>query len=215
MQLKNMLKSSCIAALLLATSFLMADAPKNSETTETAGENTMKSTPDTKATADLPEQSLYRLKTKTLAGEDVDLSRYRGKVTLVVNLASKCGFTKQYAGLQKLHEELQDNGFVILGFPSNDFGKQEPGTPQQIRQFCTTNYGVTFPLFQKVQTKAGDEQSPIYQDLKAQSGKLPTWNFCKYLVGKDGMVIEFYPSRTKPDDEALRKAIDKALEAEG
>ena len=210
-----MIKWSCIAALLLTASFSMANEPKNSETTQPAGEDTMKVIPETKAPADLPEQSLYRLKTKTLANEGVALAKYRGKVTLVVNLASKCGFTKQYAGLQKLYEERKDEGFVILGFPSNDFGRQEPGSPEQIREFCSVNYGVTFPLFQKVQTKSGDEQSPIYQNLKAQSGKLPTWNFCKYLVGKDGMVIKFYPSRTKPDDKALRQAIDKALETEG
>jgi glutathione peroxidase len=161
--------------------------------------------------AELPEDSLYRLKTKTLEGKDADLKDYKGKVTLVVNVASKCGYTPQYTGLEKLHNELKDKGFAVLGFPSNDFGGQEPGTAEEIREFCTDKYSVTFPLFEKVQTKEGDGQSEIYKNLKKQSSELPSWNFCKYLVGKDGKVIKFYSSKTKPDDEALRKEIDSAL----
>ncbi len=167
--------------------------------------------PAEKKEAELPEDSLYRLKTKTLEGKDADLGDYKGKVTLVVNVASKCGYTKQYKGLEKLYGDLKDKGFVILGFPSNDFGGQEPGTAEEIREFCTENYSVTFPLFEKLQTKAGDGQSEIYKNLKKQSDELPNWNFCKYLVGKDGKVIKFYKSKTAPDDEGLRKEIDAAL----
>ena len=99
----------------------------------------------------------------------------------------------------------------MIGIPSNDFGKQEPGTDKEIRDFCDTKYSVTFPLLEKQQTKDGEGQSPIYANLKKQSNELPNWNFCKYLVGKDGKVIKFYQSKTKPDDAELRKAIDEAL----
>ncbi|MCB9894569.1 MAG: glutathione peroxidase [Planctomycetes bacterium] len=167
-----------------------------------------------KQEAELPEDSLYRLKTKTLEGEDADLKDYQGKVTLVVNVASKCGYTPQYTGLEKLYEDLKDKGFVILGFPSNDFRGQEPGTPEEIRKFCTDKYEVTFPLFEKVQTKEGDGQSPIYANLKKQSEELPSWNFCKYLVGKDGKVIKFYASKVTPEDADLRKEIEAALKVE-
>src|SRR4051794_27588941 len=127
-------------------------------------------------------ESLYALNTKSLDGSAVDLSTYRGKVTLVVNVASRCGSTPQYEGLEALHRELSPRGFSVLGFPSNDFGSQEPGSPDEIATFCETRYGVTFPLFEKVVTKAGAHQSPVYA-LLGSSGKLPTWNFGKYLVG--------------------------------
>lgn len=154
--------------------------------------------------------SLYDQKTRSLDGSPVDLSSYRGKVTLVVNVASACGYTPQYAGLEKLHTELKDRGFAVLGFPSNDFGGQEPGTAEQIREFCTTKYSVDFPMFSKVQTKAGEGQSPIYATL-GKGGSLPNWNFCKYLVGKDGSVLRFFPSKVAPDDKELRAAIEAAL----
>ena len=153
----------------------------------------------------------YSLRTNTLDGKPVDLATYRGKVSLVVNVASECGFTPQYAGLQKLHDELKGRGFAVLGFPSNDFGGQEPGTPEQIQQFCTTKYAVDFPLFAKVQTKAGEGQSPAYKLLGDAAGKLPNWNFCKYLVGKDGKVISFHASKVAPEDKDLRAAIEAAL----
>jgi len=155
--------------------------------------------------------SLYTLKTRTLDGKDVDLSQYKGKVTLVVNVASKCGLTPQYEGLEALHSKLKEKGFAVLGFPSNDFGGQEPGTPEQIRAFCTDKYKVDFPMFAKVQTKAGEGQSPVYDLLGKAAGKLPEWNFGKYLVGKDGTVLQFFDSKVKPDSEELRAAIDKAL----
>jgi glutathione peroxidase len=154
--------------------------------------------------------SLYTFKTTTLQGQPADLSQYAGKVALVVNVASQCGFTPQYAGLQKLFDEFKDRGFVVLGFPSNDFGGQEPGSPDEIAGFCKKNYGVTFPMFSKLVTKAGPEQSPIYSYL-GQSGSLPSWNFGKYLVGKDGRVVQYFPSKVTPESPELREAVEKAL----
>ena len=157
-----------------------------------------------------PTSSFYSLTSETLEGQPVDLSAYRGKVTLVVNVASKCGYTPQYEGLEKLHAELKDRGFSVLGFPSNDFGGQEPGTTQQIATFCRMTYGVTFPMFHKVVTKAGPQQSAEYT-LLGTSGHLPAWNFAKYLIGKDGSVVGFFPSNVAPDAQKLRAAIDEAL----
>jgi glutathione peroxidase len=154
--------------------------------------------------------SLYTLQTTTLQGQPANLADYAGKVTLVVNVASKCGFTPQYAGLQKLHDELKDRGFSVLGFPSNDFANQEPGTAEEIAEFCKKNYGVTFPMFAKVVTKAGEGQSPIYAFL-GKGGDLPAWNFGKYLVGRDGKVIAYFPSKVTPESKELRDAIEKAL----
>lgn len=155
--------------------------------------------------------SLYEMKAKSLEGKDVALSEYKGKVVLVVNVASECGYTPQYAGLQKLHDDLSSKGFSVLGFPSNDFGKQEPGDAATIRKFCDSKYHVTFPLFEKCVTKPGAEQSPIYAFL-AKGREAPSWNFCKYLVGKDGKVRGFYNSKVKPDDKQLRADIEAALE---
>jgi glutathione peroxidase len=154
--------------------------------------------------------SLYDLKVTTLAGKPADLADYRGKVTLVVNVASQCGYTPQYAGLETLYRELAPKGVVIIGFPSNDFGGQEPGTAEEIGQFCQKNYGVTFPMFAKVVTKAGPDQSPVYAFL-GESGMLPQWNFSKYVVDKNGKVEAFFPSRVAPDAPELRAAIEKAL----
>ena len=154
--------------------------------------------------------SFYALKTTTLQGQPADLSQYAGKVALVVNVASQCGFTPQYAGLEKLFEELKGRGFVVLAFPSNDFGGQEPGSPDEIATFCKKNYGVTFPIFSKLVTKAGPEQSPLYGYL-GQGGSLPAWNFGKYLVGKDGKVVQYFPSKVAPESPELRQAIEAAL----
>jgi glutathione peroxidase len=153
----------------------------------------------------------YSLQVRSLDGQVVDLAQYRGKVTLVVNVASECGYTPQYAGLQALHAELKSRGFAVLGFPSNDFGGQEPGTPAQIRTFCTEKYHVDFPLFAKLQTKDGPGQSDVYALLGKASGKLPKWNFGKYLIGKDGTVLQFFDTKVEPDGKDLRAAIDKAL----
>src|SRR5262245_50090275 len=154
--------------------------------------------------------SFYDLKTSYLDGKPADLSVFRGKVALVVNVASKCGFTPQYEGLEKLNRELGSKGFVVLGFPSNDFGEQEPGTPQEIAQFCRLTYDVTFPMFAKVVTKPGSGQSPVYTFLGTQ-GHLPAWNFSKYVIGKDGRILAFFPSDVTPESPELRGAISKAL----
>src|ERR1051325_671950 len=154
--------------------------------------------------------SFYELKTKTLLGKDGNLAQYKGKVSLVVNVASKCGFTPQYEGLEKLQREMKGKGVNVLGFPSNDFGGQEPGTAQEIATFCKLTYDVTFPMFEKVVTHKGPGQSPVYTFLGA-SGKLPAWNFSKYVVDKQGKVVAFFPSEVTPEDPALRAAIAKAL----
>jgi glutathione peroxidase len=156
-----------------------------------------------------PVQSLYELKVDSLDGKPVDLGQYKGHVVLVVNVASKCGFTPQYAGLEKLYLDYKDKGFVILGFPANDFGHQEPGTPQEIATFCSSKYNVTFPMFEKVVTK-GPGQSPVYQFLTT-GFPAPTWNFCKYLVDPNGKVLKEFPSKVKPQDKELIDAIDAAL----
>jgi glutathione peroxidase len=157
--------------------------------------------------------NVYSVPVKTLEGEATNLDRYAGKVTLLVNVASYCGNTPQYSGLEALYERYQNKGFAVLGFPSNDFGQQEPGSAKDIREFCSTKYKVSFPMFEKVQTKKGDGQSPLYAKLGEASGKLPNWNFGKYLIGRDGRVIEYFDPRTKPDDPKLVAAIESAVAA--
>lgn len=155
-------------------------------------------------------KSFYDLKTTSLDGKPTDLASYKGKVSLVVNVASKCGYTPQYEGLEKLYREMKSKGVELLGFPSNDFGGQEPGTAAEIAQFCKDKYDVTFPLFSKLQTKPGAEQSPIYSWL-GKSGNLPAWNFSKYVIDKNGQVVAFFPSKVTPDAPELKAALDKAL----
>jgi glutathione peroxidase len=157
-------------------------------------------------------QSFYDLKTMALDGKPGNLAQYKGSVTLVVNVASKCGYTPQYAGLEKLQREMKGKGFNVLGFPSNDFGGQEPGSAQEIASFCKLTYDVTFPMFEKLVTKRGADQSPIYAFL-GTSGKLPAWNFSKYVIDKQGRIAGFFPSEVTPEDPALRAAIAKALSA--
>jgi glutathione peroxidase len=158
-----------------------------------------------------PLASLYDYQVHALDGTPADLGKYKGFVSLVVNVASHCGFTPQYAGLVKLQDDYRDKGFNILAFPSNDFGGQEPGTPQEITQFCATKYHVNFPMFEKVDVK-GDNKAPVYQFL-TNGFPEPTWNFCKYLIGKDGKVIKEYPSPITPEDTGLRADIDAAIAA--
>ncbi len=152
----------------------------------------------------------WDLKTNTLAGEPAELEDWRGQVALVVNVASKCGLTPQYEGLQTLYGELQDDGFVILAFPSNDFLSQEPGTPAEIREFCSANYGITFPMFEKVKVK-GRDKGEIYAWLTSTGLEEPTWNFTKYLIGRDGRIIARFAPRTKPGDKEMVAAIREAL----
>jgi glutathione peroxidase len=158
-----------------------------------------------------PASSLYGFKVNSLAGKPTDLAQYKGHVVLVVNVASKCGFTPQYAGLEKLYLDYKDKGFVILGFPSNDFGQQEPGTSDEIAAFCSSKYNVTFPMFEKVEVLKKDaNQAPVYQFLTASNPE-PSWNFCKYLIDSNGKVLKFFPSKVTPQDPDLTGAINAAL----
>lgn len=152
----------------------------------------------------------YDLTSNALDGKPANLGQYKGQVSLVVNVASKCGYTPQYEGLEALQREMKGKGFNVLGFPSNDFGGQEPGTAQEIATFCKLTYDVTFPMFEKVVTKKGAGQSAIYTWL-GQSGNLPAWNFSKYVIDKQGKIVGFFPSSVTPEDPALRAAIAKAL----
>ena len=149
---------------------------------------------------------------RPLAGKEaVNLKRsYGGKVLLLVNTASKCGYTPQYEGLEALHQQLSGRGFAVLGFPSNDFKGQEPGSEAQIQEFCTLTYGVKFPMFEKVHV-VGDDATPLYRDLTRLSGVAPGWNFHKYLIDRSGKVIASFGSRTTPQDPKLVAAIEKAL----
>jgi len=157
--------------------------------------------------------NLYDFTATSLSGKDIDLKQYEGKAVLVVNTASKCGFTPQYEGLEKLYEQYADQGLVVLGFPCNQFGRQEPGDEEAIGEFCQLNYGVTFPMFAKVDVN-GSGAHPLFQWLrKAKSGLLGNrikWNFTKFLIGPDGHVIERYGSTTKPED--LTDDIEAALD---
>jgi glutathione peroxidase len=139
-----------------------------------------------------------------------DLCQYSGKVVLVVNTASYCGFTVQYGGLEKLHADLNPKGLVVLGFPSNDFGQLEPGNSRQIAEFCTNTYGVKFPMFEK-SVVAGANANSLYRELAQASGKSPQWNFHKYLIDRKGRVFGSYPSSVTPQDKRLLADIERAL----
>lgn len=146
-------------------------------------------------------KSIYDFKVKTLDGQELSLSKYKGKKMLIVNVASECGYTPQYKNLQALSEQYKDK-LVVVGFPANNFGGQEPGSSSEIRSFCTKNYGVTFPMMEKISVKGGD-MHPLYKWLstKEENGscsEAPTWNFCKYLIDENGKVLKFFNSKTDP-----------------
>jgi glutathione peroxidase len=150
---------------------------------------------------------------KTIAGKDASLADYKGKVVLVVNTASKCGFTSQYAALEAIQQKYAAKGFTVIGFPCNDFRNQEPGTAAEIQQFCTSTYSVTFPLMEKIHVK-GAEQHPLYAALTGKDAAFPgdvKWNFGKFLIGKDGKAIARFESAQKPDGPEVIAAIEKAL----
>lgn len=157
-------------------------------------------------------QTLSDFEATSLAGEHVDLSTYDGHVVLVVNTASNCGFTPQYEGLQKLYDRYADDGFTVLGFPCDQFGHQEPGSGEEIGAFCQQNFGVTFPMFNKIDVN-GDDSHPLYQWLRSQKpgllGSRIKWNFTKFLLAKDGTVLNRYAPTTPP--EKLTKDIEKAI----
>ncbi len=157
------------------------------------------------------ESTFYTFKINSLEGETIDFAKYKGKKVLIVNTASKCGFTPQYEELQKLHAQYGDK-VTVLGFPCNQFGGQEPGTSEEIGEFCKKNYGVTFQMFDKVDVK-GDNQHPLYKWLtdKSQNGwndKAPSWNFCKYLINEKGELINFYGSTVSPTGSKILEAIN-------
>lgn len=153
----------------------------------------------------LPMDSVYDFKLNSIEGTLIDFTQYKGKNLLIVNVASNCGFTPQYADLQDLHEKFGDK-ITILGFPANNFGGQEPGTNIQIAEFCEKNYGVSFQMFEKISVKGGD-QHPLYQYLKQKTGQEPGWNFCKYLVKPDG-TVKFFASNVNPMDKKITDEID-------
>ena len=157
--------------------------------------------------------SVHDIKLNTLEGKPTSLAAYKGKVVLLVNVASKCGLTPQYDALQKLHDKYKDQGFTIVGVPCNDFGGQEPGSSEEIRTFCSSKYNVTFPLMEKVHVK-GAEQHPLYARLTGKGAEFPgeiKWNFGKFLIGRDGKVLNRFEPQTKPDSEEVVKAVETAL----
>ncbi len=161
------------------------------------------------------DAKIYTIPLKDIEGKDTTLKTYAGKPLLIVNVASNCGFTKQYTGLEAVWRKYQAQGLVVLGFPCNDFGAQEPGTTEEIKKFCSAKYDVTFPLFDKVHVK-GDAQSPLYAVLTGPESPAPgpvKWNFGKFLIGRDGKIIARYDSNVAPESPELVKAIEAALAA--
>jgi glutathione peroxidase len=161
------------------------------------------------------EENVYGFKAKLIDGSEISLDEFRGKTLLIVNVASKCGFTPQYVGLEALNKKYKDQGLVVLGFPCNQFGNQEPGSEREIKNFCETNYGVSFPLFAKVDVN-GPDAHPLYQHLKKEKRgifftKRIKWNFTKFLVDRNGRVVKRYGPATKP--EALIKDVSAAIGA--
>lgn len=160
-------------------------------------------------------KSVYDFKMKDIDGKDVKLKKYKGNVLLVVNTASKCGYTPQYEGLQATFDKYNAKGFYVLGFPANNFGGQEPGTEKEIKEFCTTKYKVTFPMFAKISVK-GEDQDPLYAYLTGKetnpefAGDI-TWNFNKFLIDRDGKIVARFTSKDKPEGEVVTQAIEKYL----
>lgn len=160
-------------------------------------------------------ESIYDIKLKDIDGKDTTLAAYKGKVVLIVNVASRCGYTPQYKGLEATYEKFKGKGFVVLGFPCNQFGSQEPGTNEEIKQFCSSKYNVTFPLFDKIDVN-GANRSPLYVTLAGKDSPFPgdiKWNFNKFLIGKDGKIVKRFDSKVAPESEELTKEIEAALAA--
>jgi glutathione peroxidase len=154
--------------------------------------------------------TLYDFKLKNIDGQPIELSQYKGKVCLIVNVASQCGYTKQYKGLEELSRTYKDRGVVVLGFPSNDFGAQEPGSDAEIMTFCSTRYDVTFDMFSKVPVK-GNEKVDLYKYLTETTNNEVQWNFNKFLVDKEGKVVKYFGSSVAPDSVELTQAIEALL----
>jgi len=197
-----MFKSSSIAMLALAATVLTG-APAAYAQAPAAGSA---ATPATHSCPAILKQTFNRLQDDP----PQDLCQYAGKVVLVVNTASFCGYTKQYEGLEALYAKYSKQGLVVLGFPSNDFGKQEPGSSKEIADFCYNTYGVKFPMFAKSEV-VGPNVNPLHANLIKITGKEPKWNFTKYLIDRNGKVLEYYPSKVTPDDKQLVSRIEQAL----
>lgn len=171
------------------------------------------------ASAQNVQSSVHDFTLKDIKGKDVSLSSYKGKTIMLVNVASKCGHTPQYEALEKIYRQYAPHGFVVLGLPANDFGNQEPGTDEQIAEFCKTNYNVTFPMFSKISVK-GDQKHPLYQYLTSAdtnpkfAGEIG-WNFTKFLVNTDGKVVARFDSGVKPDSPQVIQAIEAELKQTG
>ena len=160
-------------------------------------------------------ESIYDIKLKDIDGKGTSLKPYQGKVLLVVNVASKCGYTKQYGGLEAIYDKYKDKGLVVLGVPCNQFGGQEPGTNEEIKTFCSSTYNVTFPLFDKLEVN-GANRHPLYTTLAGKDSPFPgdvKWNFTKFLVGKDGKIVKRFESKVTPESAELTQAIEAALAA--
>lgn len=158
-------------------------------------------------------ESIYDVKLKDIDGSDVTLADYKGKALLIVNVASRCGFTKQYTGLEALYQKYKDQGLVVLGFPCNQFGGQEPGTNEQIKEFCSTKFNVTFPLFDKIDVN-GANRAPLYNLLAGEGSPFPgdiKWNFNKFLIGKDGKILQRFESKVTPESTEMTTAVESAL----
>jgi glutathione peroxidase len=192
----------------------VADGPAPSESAATAQAQTESAAAGAQAPGSVdgaPAPSIHTLTLKRLDGSDSSLSTWAGQVLLIVNTASKCGYTPQYEGLQKLHAEYKERGFAVLGFPSNDFGGQEPGTSEEIAKFCVSIYDVNFPMFEKTVVK-GPEQNPLYALLSKGHGE-PKWNFHKYLIDKRGRPVAAWPSPVAPSAPEIASAIEAQLAA--
>lgn len=193
-----------LVAILVVFSCKPKDSPSG------AAKSTAPSPPQAQSVA-----SIYEFEMDDIDGHPVKLADYKGKVLLIVNVASKCGYTPQYAGLEAIYEKYRDRGFAVLGFPANNFGNQEPGTNAEIKQFCAANYHVTFPMFSKISVKE-DDKHPLYQYLTGseqgrQFGGEIKWNFNKFLIDRDGNVIAVYGSKTEPQSQELTGRIESAL----
>lgn len=160
-------------------------------------------------------ESIYDVKLKDIDGKNVTLADYKGKVLLIVNVASKCGYTKQYSALEATFKKYKDQGFAVLGFPCNQFGGQEPGTNEEIKEFCSSKFSVTFPLFDKIDVN-GKNRAPLYTLLAGKDSPFPgdiTWNFNKFLISKDGKILQRWESKVTPDSPELTTALESALAA--
>lgn len=185
--------------------------PSTEATSYITGEQGAGGEPSPEGEESMPDRYVLGHKVQTIDGEPADLDQYKGKVVLIVNTASRCGLTPQYAGLEKLYEQHKDGGLVILGFPANNFGNQEPGSNEEIAEFCAARYDITFPMFEKLSVK-DEDQHPLYKQLSALSSE-PDWNFTKYLIDREGKFVARYGPRVTPDDKAMAARISELLEA--